>query len=108
MPKERTMTVAIDGNTWVYVVVQDPDKNEHIVGQHDDEADIAYIPAFPDKDTAVMGLGRLAKTKGSKYEIQAVIFDDLVAHAGEGGFFIFMLDEDGKIMEKFTPAGGKV
>ena len=101
------MTVAINGTTWVYVVVQDPEKNEQILGQHDSEADIAYIPAFLDKETAIMGVGRMAKSKGPRYEIQALIFEDLVAHAAKGGFFIFVLDEDGKIMAKFTPTGEK-
>lgn len=102
------MPPAIDETTWLYVVVQDPEKNEQLLGQHDGEADIAYIPAFLNKETAMMGIGRMTKTKGHHYEIQAVIFEDLVAHAGRGGCFIFILDEDGKIMAKFTPAGEKV
>lgn len=98
----------IDANTWVYVVVRDPEKNEQIVGQHDDKADIAYIPAFLDKEAAVMGIGRMAKTQGQKYEIQAIIFEDLVTNAGQGGFFIFILDENGKSVAQYTPAGEKV
>ncbi len=102
------MTVAINANTWVYVVVQDPEKNEHILGQHDNEADIAYIPAFLTKETAMMGIGHMAKPKGPRYEIQAVIFEDLMAHAAKGGFMIFVLDEDGAIMAKFLPTGEEI
>lgn len=97
------MTVQIDAATWVYVVVQNPGRNEQILGQHDDRAGIAYIPAFMDKSAATMGIGRLAKAKGGKYEIQAIIFEDLTAHARQGGFFIFVLDEDGKVLTRVTP-----
>lgn len=102
------MTVAINADTWVYVVVQDPEKNEQILGQHDKEADITYIPTFLAKETAMMGIGRMAKPKGPRYEIQAVIFGDLMAHAAKGGFIIFVLDEDGAIMAKFSPTGEEI
>jgi hypothetical protein len=99
------MTKEIALDTWVYVVVQDPGKDEHIVGQEDAEQKVAFIPAFLDKDSALQGNARLIKEKGSKYEVQAIIFEDLVGHATAGKFLIFVLDEEGTILNKFSPDG---
>jgi hypothetical protein len=78
------------------------------MGQHDPGHDITYIPAFLEKNAASMSIGRMAKQKGSKYEIQAIIFEDLLNHARQAGFMIFFLDEEGNILMKYSPAGEKI
>lgn len=88
---------------WLYVVVQNPETDAQIMGQHDGASDIRFIPAFKTKDDAQQGLLQLATTRGVKYEIQAMIMEDLQRHAAEQGFLLFVLDADGRILEKIAP-----
>jgi hypothetical protein len=41
--------------------------------------------------------------RGDKYEVQAVLFGELAKDAAKNGFMIFMLDADGKILQKIAP-----
>ena len=97
------MNKKIDATTWLYVLVQNPGGNEQIVAQHDEQSDTSFIPAFLNKESAGQGVLSMPREKGHKYEIQAIIYEDLAKFAGENHFLIFILDEDGKIIEKFAP-----
>ena len=88
---------------WVWVVVQDPGGNEHFLGQHDPETDISYIPAFPDKEAAQQGLLNLTREPKFKYEVQAIMRGELIKDAVAGGFMVFLLGENGEILEKIEP-----
>lgn len=87
-------------NRWVWVIVQSAGGQEQFLGQVDAEVNISFIPAFPEKDAALMGLGRLAREKGTTYEAQAIRLDDLKSRAGQNGFGVFILDGDGRIVER--------
>jgi hypothetical protein len=89
---------------WVWVVVQDPGGNEQFVGQHDQQEDISFIPAFHSKEEAQQCFLNMARSKGSKYEVQAILFEELAKDATAGGFFIFLLDENGDVLEKIKPS----
>jgi hypothetical protein len=97
------MTKEINAASWVYVLVQNPGGAEQIVGQRDLESDIAFIPMFLDKDSAMQGVVHMVKEKGRKYEIQAIIYEDLASYAAQGGFILFVLNAEGQIIEKRTP-----
>ena len=92
--------MTIKADTWLYVVIQKKGVNEQIVGQTDAEHEISYIPAFNSKADAQQALFHLHLEKKSKYEVQAVIYEDLADHAKEGGFVIFVLDDEGKIIQR--------
>lgn len=92
--------MTIDAGTWLYVAIQKTANSEQIVGQTDSEHDISYIPAFQSKETAQQAMFHLHLEKKSKYEVQAIICEDLVRYAQDGGFVIFVLDEDGKVVER--------
>lgn len=94
------MSVEIKKDQWVYVVVQNPGGAEKIVGQYDEGLNLTYIPVFMDKDEAQMAFGRLAFEKGSKYEVQAILYEDAASHAADNQCLIFILDSDGKILDK--------
>ncbi|VBB47697.1 conserved hypothetical protein [uncultured Desulfatiglans sp.] len=85
---------------WVWVIVQSDGSGEQFLGQVDGDLNISFIPAFPEKDAALMGLGRLAREKGMTYEAQAIRLDDLRARAGQNGFAVFVLDGEGRIVER--------
>lgn len=97
------MNKKIDANTWVYVLIQNPGGNEQIVGQHDKESDTSFIPAFLGKEAAEQGVMFMPREKGHKYEIQAIIYEDLSRFALENKFLVFILDKDGKVKEKLAP-----
>jgi hypothetical protein len=99
------MTQSIDAVAWVYVAIQNPGSDETIVGQRDEERDIAYIPVFKDRDAALQGVFHLAKEPGRRLEIQAIIFEDLVRYAQKEGFLLFLVDGQGRVTSKLTPDG---
>jgi hypothetical protein len=97
------MSPKIAATSWVYVLVQNPGGDEQIVGQQDTKDNIAFIPMFLDKDSAIQGVVHLVKEKGNKFEVQAIIFEDLAVYAANGGFILFILDGTGQVIDKLTP-----
>lgn len=92
-----------DKDQWVWVVVQDPGGNEQFLGQHDPQTDISYIPAFADKEAAQQGLLNLTRQPGLKYEAQAILREELLKDAVAGGFEVFLMSENGEVLEKINP-----
>ncbi len=97
------MTEPITATTWVYVMIQNPGEDEQIVGQHDEQNDISYIPIFLNKDAAMQGSLQMVKEIGKKYEIQAIIYEDLEQFAAAGGFILFVVNDEGQITQKLMP-----
>ncbi len=93
----------IKENPMVWVVVQTQGGAESFVGQHDQKLDIAYIPFFREKEDAQRGQILMRKVKGRKYEVQAIRCRELARDAAQSGFLLFLLDEDGRILEKIDP-----
>jgi hypothetical protein len=89
-----------DENTWVWVVIENPDKDENIVGQKDEKSGISFIPTFDGKENGLQCVNLLAREPGKIYEPQAILYGDLVTYAKENGFVIFFLDGLGKVLEQ--------
>jgi len=89
--------------TWIFAIIQNPGSDEQFFGLHDVKSDVSYIPAFESKEAAQTCLINLPTQKGTKYEIQAIMYGDLTEDAFANNFLIFVLDEDGKIIEKIFP-----
>lgn len=96
--------MTIEATTWLYVAIQKTGSDEQIVGQTDTENDITFIPSFLSKEAAQQAMFHLHLEKKKKYEVQAIIYEDLARHAAENGFLIFVLDEDGKVAERLPAA----
>ena len=88
---------------WLFVIVMDPENNPQIAGQHDETADVSFIPAYVSREDAQQGLLHLALDKSARYEIQAFLYEDLCEHAQSGGFLIYMIDADGNIRNDISP-----
>lgn len=88
---------------WVWVVIQDPGGREQFLGQQDKEEDISFIPTFHSKEDAQQCFMNMARQKGSKYEVQAILYEELAKAAAASGFMIFMLSETGEVLEKIKP-----
>lgn len=87
---------------WIYVVVQDPGtSSEELMGFASQAIDAPFIPAFESKEEAqqcflIMPKDLLKK----KYEIQAIIREDLIDQAKAGGYKIFLMDEKSAIKKE--------
>ena len=104
VPLEVTkMKDAKNADQWVWVVVQDPGGQEQFLGQHDNLEDISYIPAFRSKEEAQQCFMNMALRKNCKYEVQAILMEVLAKDAAANEFMIFLLNENGKILEKIKP-----
>ncbi len=94
------MKSIVKEDQWVWVIVQDPEGNEQFLGQRDETNGISFIPAFLEKDDAIQCLGRMARERGKKHEIQAIMADDLLKNASENGFSVYVLSSEGEPLEK--------
>ena len=97
------MNQLTENNPWIWVMVQGEAGNEHYVGQHDAESEISFVPGFFSKEDALKSYHLIQKDSGVKYEVQAIRFKELSKDCKENGFMIFILDGEGKIVEKITP-----
>ena len=91
-------------NTWYYVIVQNPGiSNEQFVGYTDKETKASFIPAFKTKEIAQQCFLIMPKDiMNNKYEIQAIIKDDLINQAKKNDYEVFLLDDKGSILEKVS------
>jgi len=103
---EGTQAVTMDKTTndsgWIYIYVNNPGKEESVAGFDDQELDIRFIPAFHDKESALICSGHFMDSH-APFEAQAIHRDDLNYYATEHHFFIFILDKTGAILEKISP-----
>jgi hypothetical protein len=97
-------TLPLKDTQWVWVVIENSKAGERLLGQMDEDNKIAFIPAFLEKEAAQSCFLKMARQKGVKYEIQAIIYEDLVRYARDHDFLIFFLDDAGNLMEKVDPA----
>jgi hypothetical protein len=97
------MRKEIKPDTWVWVIVQNPGPAEHFLGQHYEDQNVSFIPAFFEKEDAQQCLIHMTTEKGDKHEVQAIFFKELAEDAAKHGFMIFMLNADGEILEKISP-----
>jgi len=97
------MSKLVSDEQWVWVIVQDPGGNEQFLGQKDMEEGVSFIPTFLEKGEAEQGISRLPKEEGRKYEVQAILFEDLSRRAAENGFMLFLVNGTGRVLEKVMP-----
>ena len=97
------MSKLVQGNPWVWVVVQDPGGNEQFLGQHEQEKEVSFIPTFLEKEEAQQCLNHLTREEGHKYEIQAIQYEELARSSSEHGFAVFILNGAGEVLEKIEP-----
>jgi hypothetical protein len=97
------MKNTLGADQWVWVVVQDPGGKEQFLGQQDNLENISYIPVFYSKEEAQQSFLNMARRKNCRYEVQAILFEELAKDAAANGFMIFLLNANGEILEKIKP-----
>ena len=90
-------------NQWVWVLIQDPGGDEQIVGQHDGDGGVSFLPTFLEKEDGLKCYPLMARDTGKKDEFQAILFEELTRHAAQNGFQIFILNGSGEILDRITP-----
>ena len=94
------MSSVLKDDTWVWVVIQDPGKNEVILGQMDEKKSISFIPTFQTKEEGLMCLNLLSRQSGATHEVQAIMYEDLVQYASENKFAVILLNGVGEVIEE--------
>jgi hypothetical protein len=92
----------IKNDQWIYVLVHGAEGDEQLLGQQDEQTGRSFIPVFLKKEDALMNMNLLAREKGRKYEVQAMLYEDLLERIAGQGFALFVLNESGEIMEKIN------
>ena len=89
-------------DVWFYIVVQNPgESNEQFMGYTDKETKATFIPCFKSKEIAQQCFLLMPKDiMKEKYEVQAIIKEDLIDLAEKQSYEIFLLDDKGKILEQ--------
>lgn len=92
--------ITIEDN-WYYVIVQNPETaSEKLLGFSDEKTQKNYLPAFKTKQDAQKCFQMLPKDLfKEKYDIHAMIEDDVLATAEKNGHQVFLLDETGQILK---------
>ena len=96
------MSSILKDDTWVWVIIQDPEKQEEIVGQQYEDGDVTFIPTFQSKEDALQCMNLISRLPGKIYEPQAIIYEDLVKYAQTHSFAIFLINGEGEIKEKIN------
>ena len=92
--------INIDEN-WYYVIVQNPGTSvEQFVGYKDEKSNSQFLPVFKTREEAQQCFQLIPKDLfNAKYEIQAVIEDDLLRVSEEQNFKLYLLDGQGSIVD---------
>ena len=96
-------TEELTNDRWVWVIVQDPGKEEQFVGLHEEKEDVSFIPFFLEKEIALQCFVNMPREAGKKYEPQAIFYGDLIDASAKHDFLIYLLDAEGAILKKINP-----
>ena len=97
------MNTKLEDESWVWIIMQRIKAKEEIVGQHYEKEDISFIPAFLKKDDAQKSYKKMTLAQNIPTEIQAIRFRYLKEEASQNGFLIFIINENGEILDKISP-----
>ena len=91
-------------DTWYYVIVQTPETpDEHFLGYKDKKTGKPFIPAFKTKEIAQQCFLVMPKdVMNEKYEVQAIIKEDLMLAAQKNNYAVFLLDDKGRVVEEIS------
>ncbi len=89
-------------SNWFYCIIQNPGANEEqLMGFKDDKTQTEFLPVFETKKEAEKCFLLMPKDIiNSKYEIQALLEDDLLLYAEKTKFKIFLMNEKGQILNE--------
>jgi hypothetical protein len=86
------------------VIIQNPGTaKEQFLGYTDEDNGESFIPAFSSKESAQQCFLIMPKDiMRNKYEVQAIIEEDLLTHALQEEYNVVLMNDKGRILEKLT------
>ena len=95
---------------WYYVVVQNPETpEEELMGFETKEIPEPFIPAFKSKEEAQQCFLVMPKDiMNKKYEVHAIIEEDLLTQAKKNGYKIMLMDDKSNIKQTIKLTGVKI
>ena len=89
-------------SVWYYIIVQNPETvEEQLTGFTDDETGTDFVPAFRSKEEAQQCFLVMPKDViNIKYEVQAIIKEDLMEQASKKDYSIYLMDEKGTVLDR--------
>ena len=97
------MSEAVELPKWIWVVIEKQGEKEGLLGQHDEEKGITFLPVFTNQEDGQAGLPLLRKKAEATYELQAMLSEEVALAARENHYEIFILDANGKVLERLVP-----
>ena len=96
------MAFSITNTTWVYAVIGNPGADEKLTAYQNDAGQV-YIPVLKTKNEAELFLSYMTREPGVRYEVQAIIFEDILKYAQETNSLVYVVDDKGVVQEKGAP-----
>ncbi|WP_139795652.1 hypothetical protein [Desulfocicer vacuolatum] len=89
-------------NQWVHVVIQNPGTpGEELMGYGTEQIPEPFIPAFTTREEAQACFLMMPKDiMNKKYEVHAILKEDLIEQARTNGFRVFLMDDKSSIKEE--------
>lgn len=89
---------------WFFVIIQNPGtEKEQLLGYADSGNGDSFVPAFKSKEEAQQCFLIMPKDiMKNKYEIQAILKEDLLSHVHREGHTVALMDDKGRILERLT------
>lgn len=87
---------------WYYIIVQNPETvEEQLTGFTDDETGTDFVPVFRSREEAQQCFLLMPKDIiNIKYEIQAIIKEDLMEQAAKKDYSIYLMDDKGTVLDR--------
>jgi hypothetical protein len=95
------MALSIAPETWVYAVFGRTKDQETLTAFHQQDGSI-FIPILRSREEADLFLTHLPPQPGTRYEVQAILFEDVLRYAREKGCRIYGVSGKGEILEKIS------
>jgi hypothetical protein len=96
------MTISISKQTWVYAVFNKDGEDEKLTGFQDKNGNM-FIPILKTNKEAEIFLSYIPWESDRRYDVQAIIFEDVLNYARESGSLVYLVNGKGEILEEGIP-----
>ncbi|MFH1138043.1 MAG: hypothetical protein V1816_18385 [Pseudomonadota bacterium] len=98
------MTDQAKGPGWVWAIIETEGREERLSALEDEERGLRFIPVFSAQEDGVVGLRKFPRRPGVHLEVEAMHLANVAREARAHGYDIFILDYEGKVLERLSPA----
>ncbi|MBU2550314.1 MAG: hypothetical protein KKB20_18050 [Proteobacteria bacterium] len=106
------MAGTVNHKDWVWVVVEkdtvqkpflELEGGGALLAMEEETKGLKFIPVFRTQEDGQSGWHALPKKPGAQYELQAMRLDEVAEAARGSRFDIFIVDREGRVMERLAP-----